>query len=328
MSAYKRGDRWHVRFTVGGQPFSASLGATGTRADAVAYEAKIRAGLLAGTLGKTPERTIDDALAKWLEGEASQLKSYENLLGKVRAVMAHTSGIPLEQIADVAQSIRAAGLKAGLKPGTINRRLSVLRRVANLAHDEWGWLRDPIGKRIKMLPGERARDVFLSPAEVERLATACTHSGVALAIRLAARTGMREAEILRASVITDGCIVITVGTTKNSKPRRVPVPVDMPDLALPIGITYNTLRNYFERARRDIGMPGLWFHDLRHTAASWWIASGASLAVVRDLLGHSNISVTSRYLHLMTGDLKRASDNLGSITGAGCTKNAQNGASD
>ena len=109
MSAYKRGDRWHVRFTVGGQPFSASLGATGTRADAVAYEAKIRAGLLAGTLGKTPERTIDDALAKWLEGEASQLKSYENLLGKVRAVMAHTSGIPLEQIADVAQSIRAAG---------------------------------------------------------------------------------------------------------------------------------------------------------------------------------------------------------------------------
>lgn len=200
--------------------------------------------------------------------------------------------------------------------------------MANLAHDEWGWLRDPIGKRIKMLPGERARDVFLSPAEVERLATACTHPGVALAIRLAARTGMREAEILRAAVITDGCIVITVGTTKNSKPRRVPVPVDMPDLVLPIGITYNTLRTYFERARRDIGMPGLWFHDLRHTAASWWIASGASLAVVRDLLGHSNISVTSRYLHLMTGDLKRASDNLGSITGGSCTKNAQNGASD
>jgi len=104
--------------------------------------------------------------------------------------------------------------------------------------------------------------------------------------------------------------------------------VDMPDLALPIGITYNTLRTYFERARRDIGMPGLWFHDLRHTAASWWIASGASLAVVRDLLGHSNISVTSRYLHLMTGDLKRASDNLGAITGGSCTKNAQNGASD
>lgn len=327
MAAYKRGKRWHVRFTVDGQEFSASLGAAGTHADAIAYEAKIRAELLAGKLGKTPARTIDDALSKWLEGDAGQLKSYGNLLGKVRALMPHTAGVALDQIAEVAQVVRSAGIKSGLKPATINRRLAILRRVANLAHDEWGWLREPIGKRIKLLPGERARELFLSPGEVEQLATACGHPGVALAIRLAARTGMRESEIIRADKIVDGCIVIEGGTAKNSRPRRVPVPVDMPDLVLPIGITYNTLRTYFERARSAVGRPDLWFHDLRHTAASWWIASGASLAVVRDLLGHSHIGVTSRYLHLLTGDLKRASENLSVITGD-CTKSAQKDASD
>lgn len=327
MSAYKRGDRWHVRFQVNGQHFSATLGATGTRADAIAYEARIRAALLAGKLGKIPERSVDDALAKWLEEEASQLKSYENLLGKVRAVMTHTAGVPLQDIATVAQNVRAAGIKSGLKPGTINRRIAILRRVANLAHDEWEWLRDPIGKKIKELPGERARDVYLTVAQVDQLAAACQHPGVALAIRLSARTGLRETELLRADTVTDGCIVVRSGTTKNSKPRNVPVPIDMPGLSLPIGITYNVLRRHFERARKAVGLDHVWWHDLRHTAASWWIASGASLAIVRDLLGHSNISVTSRYMHLMTGDLQRASDNLASITRP-CTESAQDDVSD
>jgi integrase len=328
MSAYKRGDRWHVRFQVAGQHFSSTLGAAGTRADAIAYEARIRADLLAGKLGKMPSRSVDDALAKWLENEASQLKSYANLLGKVRAVMEHTKGVPLQDIATVAQNIRSAGIKDGLKPATINRRIAIVRRVANLAHDEWGWLRDPIGKRIKLLPGELARDVYLTVSQVEQLAEACEHSGVALAIRLAARTGLRETELLRAESIVDGCIVVRSGTSKNSRPRNVPVPVDMPGLTLPIGITYNTLRRHFEQARHQVGIDHVWWHDLRHTAASWWIASGASLAIVRDLLGHSNVSVTSRYLHLMTGDLKRASDNLASITRPICTDTAHDDASE
>ena len=48
------------------------------------------------------------------------------------------------------------------------------------------------------------------------------------------------------------------------------------------------------------------FHDLRHTAASWWAQAGANLTVLRDLLGHSTLAMTSRYAHLMTGDPKRA----------------------
>jgi len=253
---------------------------------------------------------VDDALAKWVEEYAIHLKSYANLLGKVRAVMDHTKGFPLSEISTVAQNLRAAGIKEGLKPATINRRLAILRRVANLAHDDWGWLSDRIGKRIKLLPGEKARDVYLTVSQVENLASACKHPGVAMAIRLAARTGLRETELLRADTIAEGCIIVRSGTTKNSRPRNVPVPVDMPGLSLPIGITYNLLRRHFERARKEVGLDHVWWHDLRHTAASWWIASGASLAIVRDLLGHSNISVTSRYLHLMTGDLQRASDNL------------------
>jgi integrase len=40
---------------------------------------------------------------------------------------------------------------------------------------------------------------------------------------------------------------------------------------------------------------------MRHSAISWWANSGIRLADVRDRAGHSNISVTNRYIHVMPG---------------------------
>jgi site-specific recombinase XerD len=36
--------------------------------------------------------------------------------------------------------------------------------------------------------------------------------------------------------------------------------------------------------------------DLRHANASWMLANGVDLVPVKERLGHSNISITSRYL--------------------------------
>lgn len=40
-------------------------------------------------------------------------------------------------------------------------------------------------------------------------------------------------------------------------------------------------------------------HDLRHAHASWLLAGGADLQVVKERLGHSSISTTERYLHTL-----------------------------
>lgn len=177
MPVRKRGNRWHVRLQIGGQRIERSLGPTATKADALDYEASLRRDAVAGKLQRAPTRTMESALVRWLEGEAAQLKSYSNLISKVRALQPHAAGQRLDAIVLVAEEVKAAGIKDGLSPATINRRLAILRRVANLAHEQWGWLDQPLGRRIKLLRGEKTRHIYLTPDQVELLATALPTCG-------------------------------------------------------------------------------------------------------------------------------------------------------
>ena len=307
MPVRKRGDTWYVRLQIVGQRIERSLGSAASKADALDYEAKIRKDVIAGKVGRAPDRSLEDAIVKWLTDEASQLKSKDTILSQIRAIRPSCAGKKLTDIVAVAEQIKKDSLKKKLKPATINRRVAILRRIANLAHEVWGWLDQPLGKKIKLLPGEVSRHIYLTPDQVEHLAGCCAHPVVATAIRLAARTGLRETEILLADTIFDGCIVVTSETSKTTRPRLVPVPADMPELTIPLGINYATLRTYFERARTAAGFPHVRFHDLRHTAASWWAQSGANLKMLQDLLGHSTLAMTGRYAHLSTNDLKAQS---------------------
>ena len=40
-------------------------------------------------------------------------------------------------------------------------------------------------------------------------------------------------------------------------------------------------------------------HDLRHAHASWLLAGGADLQVVKERLGHADIATTEKYLHTL-----------------------------
>jgi site-specific recombinase XerD len=40
-------------------------------------------------------------------------------------------------------------------------------------------------------------------------------------------------------------------------------------------------------------------HDLRHSHASWLLAGGADIPVVKERLGHQSITTTEKYLHTL-----------------------------
>lgn len=71
----------------------------------------------------------------------------------------------------------------------------------------------------------------------------------------------------------------------------------------------STFRTAFSAAARAIGVPDLHPHQLRHTAASLAIASGADVKVVQRMLGHRSATMTlDTYGHLFEDLLDEVGD--------------------
>ncbi len=115
---------------------------------------------------------------------------------------------------------------------------------------------------------------------------------------------------------------LVFGTPKSHQARWLPVPAFLleelgrvvadkgPDdlvFASPQGAVLrvaNFRRGYFDRAARQVGVPGLVPHELRHTAASLAISAGASVKSVQRMLGHASATLTlDRYGHLFPDEL-------------------------
>ena len=69
----------------------------------------------------------------------------------------------------------------------------------------------------------------------------------------------------------------------------------------------------WEPARKAAGLAKVRIHDLRHAHASWLLAGGADLQVVKERLGHASISTTEKYLHSLPTADETALDALARI---------------
>lgn len=79
----------------------------------------------------------------------------------------------------------------------------------------------------------------------------------------------------------------------------------------------NVLR-HLQAALEAAGLPRKRFHDLRHTAASLLLAQGESLSVIKEILGHSQISLTANlYAHVLPSLRRQAADRMDEILGDG-----------
>ena len=67
---------------------------------------------------------------------------------------------------------------------------------------------------------------------------------------------------------------------------------------------------WLEPAEQKAGVTRITFHDLRHTFASHLAMSDVSLFKIKELLGHSDIKTTMRYMHLSPNHLTGTTDLL------------------
>lgn len=148
------------------------------------------------------------------------------------------------------------------------------------------------------------------------------------ALRLLLLTGMRreEALTLRRDFVDLSAGVIHLPDTKTGprtiilSTQAVQVISDLPALddnpyvfpGLKKGQRLVNISDHWDVIRRALGFPEVRIHDLRHTVGSL-MARTSSLIVVRDALGHQEISTTNGYSHAANDDVRTAVEALGGL---------------
>lgn len=286
MPIHKRGNVYHVNVQLSGISERRSCGKGATYEQAKQIEAQIRRDIIDGKIGKV-NYTLEDAIAKWLETEAYLLKDYKKIAANVSLIRKHIENTPIKDAQKAAERIITSS--KALSPATINRRLAIVRRACRLAA-QWGWI--PAPPVIKLLPGEKPREVVLSRGDIGRLAK---RSGEAkYHVIVSAFTGLRQAELLNLTKDDIRDNVIYVHNTKSGVPRCVPVPKPAQKALerMKLGMTYEVLRNRFEKARGDRDIR---WHDLRHAYGYLCVQAGVDLRTLQQLMGHSTPTMTARY---------------------------------
>jgi integrase len=301
MPVFKRGRYWYVRFQSGGVEYKRSTGCT-KKADAQGFERRWRTAIESGA---TKPRTYGDALDRYRPPESMRSPTRNTW---------ELAPYPLTEVVAAAHEMRDRMLDEGYSPQTINRRLAVVRRILNIAYREWDWLAQPLGQKIKLLSEKGLeRQIYLTPAEVEGLARGMPEPAATITL-LAAYTGLRRGALLQLQPEHwhPPYLILPAGMMKGRRSHAAAVPEPLIDrVQLPWGITDHELRKAWEASRAASGMEGVRFHDLRHTFASWLAKDPEiPLTLIRDALGHSSLTVTSKYSHLRRDDLAQVAGKL------------------
>ena len=197
--------------------------------------------------------------------------------------------------------------------------------------------------RVPYIPApqvDNTRQGFFDPADVRSILKHLPAHARAV-VRFAYLTGWRKSEILSLQwnqIDWDtGEIRLEPGTTKNKEGRTFPFralpPLEallqelrertrtreratgmiIPWLFHYRGKRLQSIRKAWANARKETGVPGAWFHDLRRSAIRNMERAGVSRSVAMKLSGHQTESVYRRYAIADSAALEEGVGKLASL---------------
>lgn len=179
------------------------------------------------------------------------------------------------------------------------------------------------------------------PKDIEQRRTVVSAGAVA-AIRLLLFTGARLSEILSLRWVDVDFKAATIALPSRKGAGRKPHPANaaamtiLADLPRANGVEWvlprttdqtrhiskEVLESAWQKVRRHAGIEDVRLHDLRHTVGTFAGQAGGNAFIVRDLLRHRNVAMTSRYVNADADPIRAMADVVGDRIAAGLAGNA------
>ncbi len=337
-------NKWRVRVWVNGERFSKTFPEGTHKRVADEYERKLKLSQIDPELAekRRSEPLFAEYALHWLENHCAlhHSKPYEK---KCRQILVqHVSAsfgdrkvrdITSQDIMALQQMLKADGYAVQ----SINNILATTSAVFKEAISAKLVGANPCSGVKRLKKGQRAELEVWSIDERDRFLELLFSENFEYfqLCSVALFTGMRPSELrglLRDAVDFDRCQIrvhrqwctkqnMLVHYTKTREARTVPIPKAMleylvdkrslpgdaqffPFLCNSFG--HVTLKPFMRRA----GVKEIRMHDFRHTFASHMLLQGATLAEVKELLGHRKLESTAVYLHYMPDRNVGATDKL------------------
>lgn len=325
-------DKWYVRYQHEGKRVVKAISTR--KADAQDYLASVRLAVRSGDV-----LPGEEVVKTWKDGKERMRKEFE--LGRIRPASWDLYSACLKQLSTVFRdnenlaNISASRLSdwvdkrvlAGKANATINREISTVKRMYALLTDDMPARKAPKlhyammdMKKVKLLPENNEKEVYLSTDEVHRLIDCAPTAELRLAIILMVATGLRPGNVYQMEYawidFDKQSITIPAAAMKGKKTFTIGLGEDLTQAIRQYRLAQKRIGRFLFPSPVDFNKPvndmrtawdnactkakvSITPHQLRHTFASLLLANGVDIKRVSALMAHANINVTSRrYAHL------------------------------
>jgi integrase len=322
MSVYKRGNVYWYDFWFHGQRIRQSTGlqnkTAAVRAEAIhkAELAERRAGITRHEPCPTFEDFVTAEFLPWSRKEhQARPSTHRRYRVSARRLVQHFGKLPLDAISTGPVEKFKLARVSEISPAGTNRDLAALRFMLNFALRQGYITRNPVTD-VRFFPEGPGSMRVVSHEELQRYLAAAKPLLRAVATMIA-ETGMGPEEVYTIRKehlhLDRGYLFVPTGKTRFRR-RNIPLTEAAIDvLKRRLGAArgpylfahrydpnkpLTTLKKSHRRAllRANI-RPPFRLYDLRHTFGSRSAMAGVDLPTLKELMGHSSISTTMRYVH-------------------------------
>ena len=254
---------------------------------------------------------ILESYIPFIENKTKKLANLKSIKGVLNIILTYSivdKELSLIDENDVVIFLNQVHKQRNVSYTTINRYRARLNAIFNHAIKSKAIYHNPVKNVPKT--AEYHRDRFLSMEELFVFLEKCKESDnheLYPIVMVALYTGMRYSNIvnMRKSKIFDGVYNLDEKETKQGKSQKIILNTSLQQILNKFCADNDNgdyvfkcryVKRSFYTALKRAGISNFRFHDLRRTFATYLLENGTNIKIIQNMLGHSSLSMTERYL--------------------------------